>query len=241
MMKIAICDDEAPTRAYLASLIRAQDCPCEVVEYASAGDCLADYRGIDLLFLDIELNATGPDGMALARQIREQSAVAQPVIIFVTGYERYVFDAFDVGAFQYLLKPVNEEKFAQVFARAVEQIEAGRVQPQLSHALTLQSAGTSRTVPLDSIYYIESSNHKVVLRLKDGEFSCYAKIRDLEAELGDQFCRVHKGYLVNLAYVEGYSKTELTLTSGEKLLISKYKYQDFVKAYLRFVKRGAGL
>ena len=100
---------------------------------------------------------------------------------------------------------------------------------------------SSRTVPLDSIYYIESSNHKVVLRLKDGEFSCYAKIRDWEAELGDQFFRIHKGYLVNLAYVEGYSKTELTLTSGEKLLISKYKYQDFVKAYLRFVKRGAGL
>ena len=241
MIRIAICDDEAPTRAYLTSLIRAQDCPYEVVEYASAGDCLADHRGINLLFLDIELNATGPDGMALARQIREQSAVAQPVIIFVTGYERYVFDAFDVGAFQYLLKPVNEEKFAQVFARAVEQIEAGRVQPQLSHALTLQSAGTSRTVPLDSIYYIESSNHKVVLCLKDGAFSCYAKIRDLEAELGDQFFRVHKGYLVNLAYVEGYSKTELTLTNGEKLLISKYKYPDFVKAYLRFVKRGAGL
>ena len=241
MIRIAICDDEAPTRAYLTSLIRAQDCPCEVVEYASAGDCLADHRGIDLLFLDIELNATGPDGMALARQIREGNPAVQPVIIFVTGYERYVFDAFDVGAFQYLLKPVDEEKFAQVFARAVEQIEAGRVQPQLSHALTLQSAGTSRTVPLDSIYYIESSNHKVVLRLKDGEFSCYAKIRDLEAELGDQFCRVHKGYLVNLAYVEGYSKTELMLTNGEKLLISKYKYPDFVKAYLRFVKRGAGL
>jgi len=243
MIKIAICDDEANVRTYLMSLIRAQDCPCEIVEYASAGDYLVDTQEIDLLFLDIELapSGSGPDGMALARKIRERATVTQPVIIFVTGYERYVFDAFDVGAFQYLLKPVNEEKFAQVFARAVEQIKAGRVQPRLSHALTLQSAGTSRTVPLDSIYYIESSNHKVVLRLKDGEFSCYAKIRDLEAELGDQFCRVHKGYLVNLAYVEGYSKTEATLTNGEKLLISKYKYQDFVKAYLRFVKRGAGL
>ena len=239
MMRIAICDDEAPTRAYLASLIWAQDYPCEVVEYASAGDCLTGHRGIDLLFLDIELNATGPDGMALARQIREGNPATQPVIIFVTGYERYVFDAFDVGAFQYLLKPVDEEKFAQVFARAVEQIGAGREIPV--RTLTLQSAGVSRTVPLDSIYYIESSNHKVVLRLKDGEFSCYAKIRDLEAELGDQFCRVHKGYLVNLAYVEGYSKTELTLTNGEKLLISKYKYPDFVKAYLRFMNRGAGL
>ena len=129
MIRIAICDDEAPTRAYLASLIRAQDCPCQVVEYASANDCLAGHQGIDLLFLDIELSTTGPDGMALARQIREDNPAVQPVIIFVTGYERYVFDAFDVGAFQYLLKPVDEEKFAQVFARAVEQIEVGRVRP----------------------------------------------------------------------------------------------------------------
>ena len=239
MIRIAICDDEAPTRAYLTSLIRAQDCPCEVVEYASAGDCLADHRGIDLLFLDIELNAAGLDGMALARQIRAGNSAAQPVIIFVTGYERYVFDAFDVGAFQYLLKPVDEEKFAKVFSRAVAQI--GTVKEKPGRVLTLQSANASKTVLLDSIYYIESSNHKVELHLKDGEFVCYAKIGDLELELQDQFFRIHKGYLVNLSYVAGYSKTEVTLANGERLLLSKYKYQDFVKAYLHFLKKGAGL
>ena len=241
MIKIAICDDEAPTRAYLASLIRAQSCPCEIVEYASAGDCLADHREIDLLFLDIELApfGSGLDGMALARKIRERATGTQPVIIFVTGYERYVFDAFDVGAFQYLLKPVDEEKFAQVFSRAVAQIAIAK--EKSGRVLTLQSANTSKTVPLDSIYYIESSNHKVELHLKDGEFVCYAKIGDLELELQDQFFRIHKGYLVNLAYVAGYSKTEVTLTNGERLLLSKYKYQDFVKAYLHFLKKGAGL
>ena len=243
MIKIAICDDEANIRAYLSSLIQAQDCPCEIVEYASAGDCLADTQKIDLLFLDIELapSGSGLDGMALARKIRERATVTQPVIIFVTGYERYVFDAFDVGAFQYLLKPVNEEKFAQVFARAVEQIAANRENPQKGRVLTLQSANTSKTVPLDSIYYIESSNHRVELHLKDGEFACYAKIGDLELELQDQFFRIHKGYLVNLSYVAGYSKTEVTLANGERLLLSKYKYQDFVKAYLHFLKKGAGL
>ena len=239
MIRIAICDDETNIRAYLTSLIRAQSCPCEIAEYASAGDLLAGHREMDLLFLDIELNGTGPDGMALARQIRERTSGTQPVIIFVTGYERYVFDAFDVGAFQYLLKPVDEEKFAQVFARAIAQIEAGRMKP--ARVLTFQSAGVSRSVPPDSITYIESSNHKVVLHLKDGEFTCYAKIRDLESELQGQFFRIHKGYLVNLAYVEGYSKTELTLTNGEKLLISKYRYREFVKAHLRFLKKGAGL
>lgn len=241
MIKIAICDDEANIRAYLSSLIGAQSCPCEIVEYASAGDCLADHREIDLLVLDIELapSGSGLDGMELARKIRERATGTQPVIIFVTGYERYVFDAFDVGAFQYLLKPVDEEKFAQVFSRAVAQI--GTVKEKLGRVLTLQSANTSKTVPLDSIYYIESSNHKVELHLKDGEFACYAKIGDLELELQDQFFRIHKGYLVNLSYVAGYSKTEVTLTNGERLLLSKYKYQDFVKAYLHFLKKGAGL
>ena len=241
MIKIAICDDEANIRAYLISLIRAQSCPCEIVEYASAGDCLADTQEIDLLFLDIELNTdrSGLDGMALAGQIRERTTVTQPVIIFVTGYERYVFDAFDVGAFQYLLKPVDEEKFAQVFSRAVAPIAIAKEKP--GRVLTLQSANTSKTVPLDSIYYIESSNHKVELHLKNGEFACYAKIGDLELELQDQFFRIHKGYLVNLSYVDGYSKSEVTLTNGERLLLSKYKYQDFVKAYLHFLKKGAGL
>ncbi len=240
MIRTAICDDETNIRAYLASLIWVQPYPCEIVEYASAGDCLAAQREIDLLFLDIELNISGSglDGMSLARKIREQDSAAQPVIIFVTGYEQYVFDAFDVDAFQYLLKPVNEEKFAQVFARAVKQIITRREYPQRVRALTLPSANSSRTVPLDSIYYVESRNHQVTLHLKDGTFTCYARIGDLEAELSDQFFRIHKGYLVNLSYVEAYSKTEVTLLNGDKLLLSKYKYQDFVKAYLRFLKRG---
>jgi len=160
MIRIAICDDEANTRAYLSSLIVAQSCPCEIVEYASAGDCLADTQELDLLFLDIELAPSGDrlDGMALARTIREQATGPQPVIIFVTGYERYVFDAFDVGAFQYLLKPVDKEKFAQVFARAVEQIMSNRENPQKGPVLTLQSANASKTVPLNSICY--SKRHK---------------------------------------------------------------------------------
>lgn len=241
MIKIAICDDEANTRDYLSSLIQAQSCPCEIVEYASAGDCLADIKEIDLLFLDIELSHDHPDGMALAREIREQSARLLPVIIFVTGYEQYVFDAFDVGAFQYLLKPVEKEKFTHVFTRAVEQVQSLRNAQQGNRVLTLKSANTSKTVPRDNIYYIESSDHRVVLHMRDGQFTYYAKIRDLELELQGRFFRIHKGYLVNLTHLTGYTKTEVEMANGDRLLMSKYKYQDFVKAYLRFLKRGAGL
>ncbi len=100
----------------------------------------------------------------------------------------------------------------------------------------VQYGNTGKTIPLSDIYYMESQNHKIAVHMKDGIFEYYAKMSDLEEELQGQFCRVHKGYLVNLSYVDEYNKTEVTLTNGEKLLISKYKYEDFVKAYLRFMK-----
>ena len=192
--------------------------------------------GHDLLFLDIELkgSASGMDGMGVARQIRSMEQIKQPVIIFVTGYEKYVYDAFDVVAFQYLVKPVNEQKFAEVFSRAQDKILSEAEQKKKT--LLIQYSGANKAIPLDNIYYMESQSHKIVLYTKDGELEYYAKIGELEEELQGHFCRIHKGYLVNLSYVDEYSRTEIILTNGDKLPLSKYKYEDFVKAYLRFMQ-----
>ena len=236
MVKIAICDDEKNIRAYLSALVKKQGMECEITEYATAGDYFADGVEHDILFLDIELEGSGQDmdGMRMARQIRGMEDTKQPIIIFITGYEKYVYDAFDVGAFQYLLKPVDEQKFAGVFRRAAEQAAAYTGQDK--KALMIQYGGTGKTIPLRDIYYMESQNHKIAVHMKDGVLEYYAKMSDLEEELQGQFCRVHKGYLINLSYVDEYNKTEVTLTNGDKLLISKYKYEDFVKAYLRFMQ-----
>ncbi len=236
MVKIAICDDEKNIRAYLSALVKKQGMECEITEYAAAEDYFADGAEHDILFLDIELEGPGQDmdGMKMARQIRGMEDTKQPIIIFVTGYEKYVYDAFDVGAFQYLLKPVDEQKFAGVFRRAAEQAAAYTEQDK--KALMIQYGGTGKTIPLRDIYYMESQNHKIAVHMKDGVLEYYAKMSDLEEELQGQFCRVHKGYLINLSYVDEYNKTEVTLTNGDKLLISKYKYEDFVKAYLRFMQ-----
>ena len=235
MVKIAICDDEKNIRTYLSALVRKQGIECEIMEYATAGDYLASGVEYDILFLDIELECPeqNMDGMKMARQIRSMEDTKQPIIIFVTGYEKYVYDAFDVGAFQYLLKPVDEQKFADVFRRAAEQAATSAEQDK--KVLMIQYGSTGKTIPLSDIYYMESQNHKIAVHMKDGVLEYYAKMSDLEEELQGQFCRVHKGYLINLSYVDEYNKTEVTLTNGDKLLISKYKYEDFVKAYLRFM------
>ncbi len=241
MIRIAICDDEKNIRAYIHSLVRKQSIVCEVTEYASADEYLSSGTEHDLLFLDIEMNgsASGMDGMSMARRIRDMELIRQPIIIFVTGYEKYVYDAFDVDAFQYLLKPIDEQKFAEVFSRA-----AGKIlfeSEQKKKTLVIQCGSESKVIPLSNIYYLESRNHKIVLHLKEGEqaslrsLEYYAKIGDLEKELRGQFYRIHRGYLVNLAYVEGYDKTEIILVDGNRLPLSQ-KYDDFAAAYLRFMQ-----
>lgn len=234
-IRIAICDDEKNIRAYLRALIRKLDSESEITEYASANEYLSDGAEHDLLFLDIELNGRTPgvDGMGMARQIRGMENREQPVIIFVTGYEKYVYDAFDVGAFQYLLKPVNEQRFTEVFSRAAGQIAFEA--EERKRTLVIQCGSENRAIPLEDIYYMESRNHKVVLYLKEGEMEYYAKIGELEEELQGRFYRIHRGYLVNLAYVEGYDKTEVVLANGDRLPLSK-KYDDFAAAYLRFMQ-----
>ena len=190
--------------------------------------------------LDIELGGGAGipgsmDGMALARRLRSLPPDRQPLIIFVTGYESYVYQAFDVEAFQYLVKPVDEGRFADVFRRAAEKLSV--LEKQRRRTLLVQYAGASRVIPLENIRYVESRGHKLLLHLKEGTVEYYGKIGELEQELGGQFARIHKGYLVNLRHVEEYARGQVTLTDGEKLMISKYKYDAFVKQHLRFLRQ----
>lgn len=235
MIKIAVCDKEKDTRAYISGLVKRQRIDCEIAEYPSREAYLDDDGKFDLLLLESQLLAPG-DGIGLAREIRSRKWNKQPLIIFVTAYEEYVYDAFDVGAFQYLLKPLNEQRFAEIFRRAADEILSQERRNR--GVLVIQYAGSCKAISLDSIYYAESQGHKVILHRTEGDLEYYAKIGSLERELCGQFFRIHKGYLINLSFVERYNKTAVTLTNGEKLLISRYKYAEFVKTYLAYVEQG---
>lgn len=126
----------------------------------------------------------------------------------------------------------------ELLNRAMEQIIAEA--EQRKKTLVIQYEGTSKTIPIDDIYYVESQNHKVILHRKEGNLEYYGRIGKLEEELREQFFRIHKGYLINLIFVDRFSKTEVTLANNDKLPISKYKYADFVKVYLRFMEQREG-
>lgn len=101
--------------------------------------------------------------------------------------------------------------------------------------LLVHNGNVTRKIPVDDIFYIESSNRKIIISMRDEKIECYGKIGEMESELREGFFRVHKGYLINMNYVESYSRTEVWLKNGSSLPISKYKYQDFIKAYLEYI------
>ena len=232
MIEIAIVDDEKIIREEIEGLIRAGKPDCGIDSYGSGEAFLLSGKSYDIVFLDIRLEKES--GLAVAGKIRETSE--NTVLIFVTGMKDYVFQAFDVAAFHYLLKPLDPQKFAQVFARAVK--EAGRYKKEEAEIFFAKTR--KRTCPIlkSGIYYVESRGKKAEIHTDRETVELYASLNSLEAELGAGFYRSHRGYLVNLAHVSEYRHDSILLDNGETVYLAKEKYQEFVKEYMRYLKGG---
>ena len=238
-MRIAICDDEKNIRELIGNKVIAQYPEAEIVFYPSGEKLLLSDKRIDILFLDIQL--TGRNGMETARELRKKEK--EVILIFVTAAEEYVFQAFDVGAFHYLVKPIDDVKFNEVLRRAVDELNVQRAQrakvktPEEKYVM-INNAGVHSKVLIDDIVYAEVFNRKIVIHKMNETIEYYGKLSDLEALAGDNFFRPHRAYLINFKYVEKYDATTIYLETGS-VLMAKQNYPVFVKKYMKYnQKRG---
>lgn len=232
-MNIAVCDDEEVICRQIKALIEKQMTDSCIDIYDSGKKLLAAEKQFDMVFLDIQMD--GINGIETARQLREKQN-DKTVLIFITAMKEYVFEAFDVSAFHYLLKPVDETKFTEVLCRAAWEVENRRKWEQ--KPLLIRTKKRSMTFLKNDILYVESRGKKVELHTKEKNIEIYASMNELEAQLGSSFYRCHRGYLVNMAHVAEYGGEDITLSNGDTVYLSKEKYGGFVKTYLRFVKNG---
>ena len=236
-MKIAVCDDDQATREHIVSLIKEQESSAEIVTFVCGEEMLQAGEEFDITFLDVEMKKLS--GLDVARQIRqaqEKAGQAKSIIIFVTGYEKYVYDAFDVSAFQYLVKPLKKEKFADVFGRAEK--AASVMQEREKQYLFVKNAGIQKKVYLKDIFYIESANKKVIIHTKAGILETYGKMDEWEKAAGASFYRCHRCYLVNMEKITSYGMDMIEVVNGDKMLLAQKKYSDFIKRYMDYAKNG---
>lgn len=228
-MRIAICDDEKEIRDLYAEKLRRLFPLADLEQYQSGEELLAADRQPDILLLDVQM--PGRNGMETAKQLRRSSK--ETVIIFVSALEDYVFQAFDVGAFHYLVKPFDDKKFAEVLARAAEQYEEHKKAESRMPSLVITKGGEHITVRIEDIVYAEVFDRKVIIHTMDSDIEYYGKMKELEQKTGDDFYRPHRAFLINFNYIRKYDATTIYLRRGQALM-AKQNYHDFVKSYLRF-------
>lgn len=233
-MQIAICDDEKNIRELIGNKVAKQYPEADIVFFRSGEELLLSDKHIDILFLDIQMS--GKNGMETARELRKKDKSV--ILIFVTAVEEYVFQAFDVGAFNYIVKPIDDTKFVDVLCRAVDEWHSQdtNVREQEANYVMINNGGVHTRVMIEDIVYAEVFNRKVVIHKLDDEIEYYGKMSDLEAVAGDSFFRSHRAYLVNFKYVEKYDATTIYLEKGTALM-TKQKYPDFVKKYMKYNQR----
>ncbi|MCR4740848.1 MAG: LytTR family DNA-binding domain-containing protein [Lachnospiraceae bacterium] len=246
-LKIAICDDEKPIRDHIKKCVLEIDPFVTVEQYQDAASMVSASFDADILFLDIRM--PGMDGMKAARILRTMGN--RTVIVFVTAMEEYVFKAFDVGAVQYIVKPFDRNRLIDTIKKAMvlaeEKINIDSALAQLNgsdevkRSITIRSGGINRRVILAEILYAEVLEHRIILHMKDKErIEYYGKMSDLEKAAGEDFFRVHRAYLINLAGVRSYDSKAVTV-SGEDIPVARGKYRELVKAYLSYHTRKENL
>lgn len=237
MLMIAVCDDEIRECLHISRQIQdilgQMHVPCTIKQYHSGQSLLQAIEEFDIVFLDIIM--CGLDGMKTAELFRRQ--VPDKILVFISSSRQYVFDAFAVEAFDYLLKPIDNKKLSQVLSRCL-----AKTDKQTQDFLLLKKDRQTRKLFLDEIRYFEIRGRLIETHGTENSFSWYEQIGTLERALfGKGFFRCHKSYLVNLKHVDTYTRQEAILDNGEKIMIAKRRYTDFCGAILEYMRKNGGI
>ena len=222
MNRIAIVEDDQGYRETLFTYIRQYETErgttFETTPFEKADDFLAVYQGdYDIILMDIE-------------EIRKKDA--QVVIMFITNMAHYAIKGYEVGALDFVLKPIQYLNFANKMDRAMQLVENRGSKP------VMIQTGTGM-IKIDSrdIYYVEIQNHVLRYHTRQGNFEMRGSLKNVEEELPKGlFAKCSNWCLVGLTHVAEI-RDDTVIVEGEKLQISRRSKKNFMTALIRSVGR----
>lgn len=249
--RTVLVDDEPLARDRLRELILTSG-RAEIVAEARDGidalDAIQRTRP-DIVFLDVEMPEL--DGLSVAQQI---CGGGEPLVVFITAYDRYAVAAFETRAVDYLLKPVSAERLAVTLDRVEQSVRErlGGDEWQARLATVLEDLGRSRhlrqlavldrgrwiVVPVDTVEWIGAAGNYVELHVEERTWLLRESLSRLATKLDPElFTRVHRGAMVNVAHIRevhpaGHGDFSLLLRSGARLPASR-TYATKLKLFVR--------
>ena len=226
LLHVAICDDEETFVQHLNALLTryAQETgiAIKISTYRDGADLVDPYdASLDLIFLDIQMCAM--DGLRAAEQIRKlDSKVA---IIFLTTLTQYGLEGYQYQATNYIIKPLQ---YIRLKAEMDKFLARRQTEPD-PFLLIVNDTGKYK-VFLRDLRYIETFNRNLLCHTEQENILSYKSMKEMESTLqGQGFARCHTSYLVNLFFVKGVKKLEITLVTGETIPISQPKRKEFME------------
>jgi two-component system LytT family response regulator len=246
-IRALIVDDEPLARRGLRQLLVAHRDVVVAGECGNGREALAALEALapDLLFLDVQMPEL--DGFGVMRAaIAARGAARMPVTIFLTAYDEFALDAFEVEALDYLVKPVSDERFEAAMRRARRRLAAPRVPAAAERAEPVAPAAAERhlviptargrlVVPLDDVDWIGAEDYYVAVYTGGRRHLLRESMASLEARLDPaRFVRVHRVAIVNVDRVRQVrtadGETTLTLRDGTRLPVSRRRRAALARA-----------
>lgn len=228
MIKVAICDDEESVCEQIRKKLLQLHPDWYVDVYLQGQKLLEGLKkaSYQVLFLDIELGDS--NGYEISKQLRAGNSNA--VVIFISSYEEYACEAFEVDALRFLKKPFDEDKLEEAICKAAHVVEQQNVY------YVYHKRGWYFQVRISNICYVEKKQRNLELHLASGKVQTLSgSLREIEKELPDMiFAQCHQGYLVNLSYVKSILESLVIMENGDKLPLSRGKKEGFRNRYMDY-------
>jgi len=212
MIRTILIDDEPLARDVVKHYLK------NFPDIEVVAECSDGFEGLkaitqfkpDFIFLDIQMPKI--NGFEMLELVENP-----PAVVFTTAFDEFAIKAFEVNAADYLLKPIEQERFDLAMQKLpgklkqTEQtqnlLEAAAMSPSQQHRVVVKTNGVIKIIPVDDIHYFEADDDQVKLSTTEGHFYKNKTMSFFEKTLdSEQFIRIHRSYLINLAQV---SKIEL--------------------------------
>ena len=226
MIRCLIIDDEPLALDLLEDNLRQVDYIQVAGKARNAAEALRILRNdpVDLLFCDIQM--PGISGLQMV-----SSMTVRPMVIFVTAYEHFALQGFDLEVLDYLIKPVPMERFLRACLKAYRTVETRQLAPvlpavQSRNYLFVYSDYNLIKINLDKIEFVEGLKDYVKIHLTGAEKPLLTRmsIKTLEAQLPpERFYRVHKSYIINVDYVQHIRRGKIKTLTSELPLSDAYR------------------
>lgn len=227
-LRVLIVDDEPLARQRIEDLLAKEK---DVVIVGTAADGAAATEAIralhpDVVFLDVQM--PGRSGVEVANEF----GADMPVTVFVTAFDRHAVKAFELAAIDYLVKPFDDERFAQTLQRARRAAEQRQAPRTYAGRIPVELRGQIRAVPVDRIEYITASGPYAELHVEGKTFAVRERMQALEEKLDPQrFFRIHRSAIVRLDAIDVFLRQPggdyaVRLKSGVELSVSRTRREE---------------